>query len=634
MNSVASIIYGPVTIEVPITLSLPKEYNVEDLELITKISLKSKTNIVLTKEIIGEKNLYVKKQNGTNIYKIGSSKDSKRLNRKTETMSTNKYELLMCCPGSQQLEKRLLKIFENKKIVGGGKELFKFVEEDINKLKEIFTKIRLENGRPKAGLHCCNFISDPETKVKSYCNRKVGNDTRDFCNWCLKDNNEDSIIDTLYPFLNLKNNIVSKNLETIKEIMPSPDNIIKSSVYKPQTTKETNNSSLASKIPNKESNNPKSSCVINIKEPSQKEIYNNLSETFNKGSNYKLPNHVVDWLEKSQTTKEEIPNNNSSENAKKESGDTEEIKSPIDISIIERSFDRIKNKIEEIAVYKRNINNFMLYEFKEKQLCWDNLYPMFHSWNPKQYISEFIKRKIQIRVVKLYDNYYYDITFGGIFCISNINNITYIGNYSIERYKRNNEPFSENLLYTIFDEDLTVCKDIVRKLYGINHSLEDNLFTNKDRPKYISTNIDKYNHLEILIFCLKYNGDRQLYKNLVENYRQKESYECYQDLLEGIYNSVENIAEGLKCLKLFNFDNNLYNIVNSTKRYDLLKTDYIGLLLKSLAKTLHNINRDTLDKNIGIKGLSIINKILLIPIKGSRKEDKINSLLENTKQYL
>jgi len=194
MDSVAHIIYGDVTVEVPIVINLPKEYNVEDFELTTKISLKAKNNIDLTKEIIGEKNLYVKKQKNTNIYKIGSSKDTKRINRKTETMSTNKYELIMCCPGSQQLEKRLHKLYENKKIDGGGKELFRLTNEDINKIKEFFVKIRLEKDRPKAGVYCCNQIMDPETKIKSYCNRKVSNDTRDFCNWCLKESSEDDII--------------------------------------------------------------------------------------------------------------------------------------------------------------------------------------------------------------------------------------------------------------------------------------------------------------------------------------------------------------------------------------------------------------------------------------------------------
>lgn len=234
MKSVGTLLYGTTSVEVPITINLPKEYKIEDFDLTSNITLKYKNNINLAEEIIGEKNLYVKKQKNTNIYKIGSSKDTKRINRKTETMTTNKYELIMCCPGSQQLEKRLHKLYENKKIIGGGKELFKLDTNDINSLKDIFLKLRLENGRPKAGYYCCNKISKPKTTDMVYCNRPVDNISKDFCCWCLDNDNEDNIIESLYPFL--KKKFINNNPKEIKSLDPSDWKFVNSFSEKQETT--------------------------------------------------------------------------------------------------------------------------------------------------------------------------------------------------------------------------------------------------------------------------------------------------------------------------------------------------------------------------------------------------------------
>jgi hypothetical protein len=196
MNTVANLVYGNVSVEVNVVVDLPKEYNIEDFDIIFSY----KKNIDLTNELDGE-TICVMKQCDDDLYKIIRSK---RCAKRKKGEKIPAFKIIMYCPGSEQLEARLHKLYENKKIIVGQQKLFKLDDNDISLLKDYFTILRSENNRPKSGYFCCNKITKPKTNEKVYCNRTVDDVTKDFCDWCLTDLNEDTIIDELYPFLSLK----------------------------------------------------------------------------------------------------------------------------------------------------------------------------------------------------------------------------------------------------------------------------------------------------------------------------------------------------------------------------------------------------------------------------------------------
>lgn len=228
MNATATLIINGVSLNVVITISVPDNYQSHKLKLITPITIKSEDEIDLTIPCEGERNLYLKREGKSNIYKIGTSKDLKCLNRKKERMNSQNFQLIASAAGSKQLESRLHQLFADKKHGNGGREFFKLDTEDIERIKNIFLQLRLQADKPKSGVNCINKITNPNNNKLSYCHRFVSSINKDFCAWCLHDNDSNFLIDNLFPFLRLPtesyaNESKNESKRNKKQIKHSPE---------------------------------------------------------------------------------------------------------------------------------------------------------------------------------------------------------------------------------------------------------------------------------------------------------------------------------------------------------------------------------------------------------------------------
>lgn len=136
INTKAILKVNGITFTIPVNISLPPKY--KNISLIHPVVLKYDYNVDMCMPVGEQKHLYLKQQVGSDIYKIGCSKDIMRLNRKVETMNTDQFKLLACCPGSGQLESFMHHLYQDKLYGNGGRELFMLTKDDISNIKEIF----------------------------------------------------------------------------------------------------------------------------------------------------------------------------------------------------------------------------------------------------------------------------------------------------------------------------------------------------------------------------------------------------------------------------------------------------------------------------------------------------------------